>query len=138
MSKEKESLMKVLAYCNLPKLPEEDTQEYIWLKAIGLVTKADGTHSYVLMYKNRHNRPNIVKDFGSISTIVKTEKIYPILLFQYGKLPKFGTDSEKERIHWLKSKKVEADFDNMNLKEINRMVLNTCVYNAVLEDKLYK
>lgn len=138
MSKEKESLMKVLAYCNLPKLPEEDTQEYIWLKAIGLVAKADGTHTYVLMYKNRYNRPNIVKDFGSISTIVKTEKVYPLLLFKYSLLPKFGTDSSEERIHWLKSKKVEADFDNMNLKELNRMVLNTCVYNAVLEDKLYK
>lgn len=138
MSKQKDSLMKVLAYCNLPKLPEEDTQEYIWLKAIGLVAKADGTHSYVLLYKNKHNRPYIVKDFGSISTIVKTEKVYPILLFQYGKLPKFGTDSVKERIYWLKGKKIDADFENMSLTELNRLVLNTCVYNAVIEDKLYK
>lgn len=138
MSKEKESLMKVLAYCNIAKLPEEDTQEYIWLKAIGLVAKADGTHSYVLMYKNRYNRPNIVKDFGSISTIVKTEKVYPLLLFKYSLLPKFGTDSSEERIRWLKSKKVEADYENMNLKELNKLVLNFCVYSAVKEDKLYK
>lgn len=138
MSKEKESLMKVLAYCNIAKLPEEDTQEYIWLKAIGLVAKADGTHTYVLMYKNRYNRPNIVKDFGSISTIVKTEKVYPLLLFKYSLLPKFGTDSSEERIRWLKSKKVEADYENMNLKELNKLVLNFCVYSAVKEDKLYK
>lgn len=138
MSKEKESLMKVLAYCNIAKLPEEDTQEYIWLKAIGLVAKADGTHTYVLMYKNRYNRPNIVKDFGSISTIVRTEKVYPLLLFKYSLLPKFGTDSSEERIRWLKSKKVEADYENMNLKELNKLVLNFCVYSAVKEDKLYK
>lgn len=138
MRLEKESMMKALAYCNLPKLPEEDTNEYVWVKAIGLVAKADGTKAYVLIHRNRFGRPNIVKDFGTISTIVKTEKIFPILMLDESQMPKFKTDKIEDRVKWMKRNGIKADYDAITMKEAQRLILNYCMYNAVKEDKLFK
>lgn len=118
------SLLDALTYCSLRELPEEDTKEYQWLKAIALVQKRDGSQSYVLMEKDKDNKERIVKDFGHISSILKVLNIYPYSFLTANYLPKFKTLKKEERIDWLKMNgDKDVDYSEMTLKELNAEVM---------------
>ena len=76
------SLVAALAYCDLKSLPKKDSKDYYWLKALGLVSKADGTKSYVLLRMDTDFTQRVIKDFGTISTIVSVDEVYPFYLLQ--------------------------------------------------------
>jgi hypothetical protein len=46
------SLIDVLSFCDLRDLPEEDKKEYVWVRAIGLVEKNNGTQNYAVLTRN--------------------------------------------------------------------------------------
>ena len=74
------SLVAALAYCDLKSLPKKDSKDYYWLKALGLVSKADGTKSYVLLRMDTDFTQRVIKDFGTISTIVSVDEVYPFYM----------------------------------------------------------
>lgn len=125
------SLIDCLAYCDLRDLPKEDTKEYIWLKAIVLISKTDASQCYALAMKDENGNVKIVKDFGSVAAIHKIEKIYPFLLLDEKFMPTFETKTKDERITWLQRMGEKDDLSQMNMKELNKKVLNVAMQNAL-------
>lgn len=125
------SMIDALAYCDLRDLPKADTKEYIWLKALALVKKSDGTQSYVLLVKDLRGEPKVVKDFGSISVIRKIEEVYPFALLDAKFMPTFTTKTKEERITWLEKMNPDGDYSEMNMKQLNKEVLNVAMQNAL-------
>lgn len=130
------SLIDALTYCSLRELPEEDTKEYQWLKAVALVQKRDGSQSYVLIEKDKDMKDRIVKDFGHISSILKVLNIYPYEYLDADKTPKFKTLKKEERIDWLKlNGEHGVDYSEMTLKELNAEVLKVAGNRQMKQDK---
>jgi hypothetical protein len=125
------TLVDVLSYCDLRELPKEDTKEFVWLKAVGLIVKSDGTENYSLLVKDKNGKPKIKKDFGSVASVVKIKKTYPFALLDEKYVPTFKTKTKEERIEWLCKMGSTEDLNEYSLKELDKMVLNMAIQNAL-------
>lgn len=125
------SLIDALAYCDLRSLPKEDNGEYVWIKALALVSKMDGTKGYALVIKGDNGKPKIMKDFGTVAAIKTIDKFYPFALLDEKYMPVFKTKGKEERIEWLTFMGRKLDFDKLTTKELNKEVVNTAVQTAL-------
>lgn len=94
------SLNAALEYTGLQKigLPKKWTEASgdIWMKAIVLVRKRNGDHSYMLAERNtRKGALNYTKDFGRLSPLASLVSIHPFLYFDQGR---FMPNGEREEI----------------------------------------
>lgn len=119
-----ESKMKALVYCGLRELPEVEDKEHFWLRALALVTKLDGSQSYVYVEKDLNTlEPNIIKDFGTISMIHEVVEYYPYSYLKERYMPSFKTQKKDERIAYLTAYDKGADFSKLTLKELDKEVM---------------
>lgn len=130
-SVKEKSLIECLAYCDLRDLPKEWDGENVYLKAIALVAKSDGSKSYAYMQKYINGNDRIIKDFGHIASIKNIEKIYPFLYLDARFMPDFKTNAKSERIEWLEKMNCTDDLSECTLKELNKKVLNMAMQNAL-------
>lgn len=121
------SLIECLKWCGVPSLPDEDDKENIWIKAIALVQKADGSESYVAIKKDEQLRDKIVKDFGSVSVIRVVKAIYPYSYLSGAYVPQFKTKKKEERIAYLQKIYPQDDFSQMSVKELDKQVVISAV-----------
>ena len=85
MNINRDSLIAALSEYALRDLPDVDDGQSVWIKAIALVRKKDGTSSYVCVKKEPYTFCNVVlKDFGTCSAIADFEEL--------GKTDKFFAD----------------------------------------------
>ena len=130
-SVKEKSLIECLAYCDLRDLPKEDNKEYVWIKAIALVAKSDGSSNYAYIIKDKNGKPKIKKDFGNIAAIKEIKDIYPFMLLDEKFVPEFKTNSKEERIEWLEKFGCDEDLSSCKLKELNAKVLNLAMQHAL-------
>ena len=124
------SLVAALAYCDLKSLPKKDSKDYYWLKALGLVSKADGTKSYVLLRMDTDFTQRVIKDFGTISTIVSVDEVYPFYMLQEKWIPVFKTQKKEDRLEWLRRIGDKADYSELTLKALEKIILGHAVQMA--------
>lgn len=137
----RESLIEALQYCSVRELPKEDTGEHVYIKAIGLAAKRDGTRGYVSIVKDIDGNDEIEKDFGTTATIVKIEKVYPVVYLDGSYMPNFGSKrSKEEKINWLKVTRPERDYEKMSARELDKAVLAEAIqlHLRALKDGNYK
>lgn len=128
---ERQSLMQCLDWCSVRTLPAEYDGKNVYIKAIGKVSKKDGTFAYVAIKKDKQGNDKIVRDFGSMSAIHKIEKIYPYLYLDALFLPVFKTAKKEERIMFLSSVYKGRSFTEMTLKELDKEVLNYAIQRNI-------
>lgn len=121
---DKNSLMDALQYCSLRSLPEVEDGESVWVQALAKVAKRDGTFSYVLVEKDCSDGSNkIIKDFGSISIIVKFVEFYPITYLLPEFVPEFDNNRKEPRENYLRKHRGEDDYDKYTVKELNKLIV---------------
>ena len=125
------SLISCLAALDLRDLPKEWDKENIWILAVGLISKIDGTFSYAALKKDENGDARVVKDFGNICAIRKIEKLYPYKYLDASFMPFFKTRSKDERISWLELMGEKDNFSEMSLKELDKKVLNVAIQQAL-------
>jgi hypothetical protein len=137
-NKEK-SLIECLKWCQVPALPDVDDKENIWIKAIALVKKGDGTESYVAMTKDKDLKNKMIKDFGTVSMIHEVVEVYPYSYLSAAYMPEFKTRKKEERINYLLAydKKLE-DLEELSLKELDKMVVNVAIKNQIFNEQKLK
>lgn len=121
------SLIDVLSYCDLRDLPEEDKKEYVWVRAVALVEKRDGTQNYAVAKANAIGDYSITKDFGSISTIVNVKQYFPYEFLDASLLPDFKGAKKEDRINWLVQNGVNKDFSSMSAKALDKECTNFAI-----------
>lgn len=132
MNKIKEkSLIDCLAHLDLKDLPKEWDKETVYILAVALVTKADGTQSYVSLKKDAKGSDKIVKDFGTLGVVKKIDKLYPYRYLDERFLPTFKTKTKEERIEWLKQMGSKDELSELSVKELNKKVLNMSMQIAL-------
>ena len=123
--------MDALSYADLRDLPKEWDKKDVYILAIGLVSKTDGSFNYVALRKDENGKDSIVKDFGNIAAIRKIEKVYPYRFLESSFMPFFKTKNKEERIQWLTTYGKNKDYSNMTLKELDKEILNAAMQNAI-------
>lgn len=130
------TLIEALSYCDLNVVPEEDTKEYIWIKALALVKKADGSSNYAVCERDKESNPKIVKDFGSVAAIVKIEKFFPFMLLDKQYIPVFnGRNANDNRIKWLRSRGEKGELESLQPKELELKVIKYAINDALAASK---
>ena len=125
------SLISCLAALDLRDLPKERDKEDVWILAVGLVSKIDGTFSYAALRKDEDGNARVVKDFGNICAIRKIEKVYPYKFLDTSFMPMFKTRAKDERIAWLERMGEKGNFSEMSAKELEKKVLNVAIQQAL-------
>lgn len=125
------SLISCLAALDLRDLPKEWDKEDVWILAVGLVSKIDGTFSYAALRKDEDGNARVVKDFGNICAIRKIEKVYPYKFLDASFMPMFKTKAKDERIAWLERMGEKGNFSEMSAKELEKKVLNVAIQQAL-------
>ena len=133
------TLVEALSFCGVRELPEEFKGKEVWIKAIGLVSKVDGGQSYVYLERGELGASNIKKDFGTLSPIVKIDKIYPYLYLSEDEVPKFSKENKGEKTSWLVARGYnEEELSTKTPQQINKLVIDECVKAALNKDKMNK
>ena len=125
------SLISCLAALDLRDLPKEWDKENVWILAVGLISKIDGTFSYAALKKDKNGDARVVKDFGNICAIRKIEKVYPYKFLDASFMPMFKTRAKDERIAWLERMGEKGNFSEMSAKELEKKVLNVAIQQAL-------
>ena len=132
----KKSLISCLAALDLRDLPKEWDKEDVWILAVGLISKIDGTFSYAALKEDENGDARVVKDFGNICAIRKIEKVYPYKFLDASFMPMFKTRAKDERIAWLERMGEKGNFSEMSAKELERKVLNVVIQQVLnIENK---
>ena len=133
------TLVEALSFCGVRELPEELKGKEVWIKAIGLVSKVDGSQSYVYLERGELGASNIKKDFGTLSPIVKIDKIYPYLYLSEDEVPKFSKENKGEKTSWLVARGYnEEELSTKTPQQRNKLVIDECVKAALNKDKMNK
>lgn len=125
------SLINCLAALDLRDLPKEWDKEDIYILAVGLCSKIDGTFSYAALKKDKDGKDKVVKDFGNVCALRKIEKVYPYKYLDASFIPYFKTRSKDERIAWLERMGEKGNFSEMSVKELDKKVLNVAIQQAL-------
>lgn len=127
-SRTRASLIKALSYCSLRELPEPDSGEDVWIKALALVTKTDGRDYFIAIEKDPTTLVNRVKkDFGDTGAIAEYKTIYPYLYLSSEYMPKFHDKTKESRIKYLADVNPDVDWSKYSLKELNDAVLGLAI-----------
>lgn len=127
-SKTRASLIKALSYCSLRELPELDSGENVWIKALALVTKTNGCDYFVDIEKDHKTLVNRVKkDFGDIGAIVEYKEFYPYLYLSSEYMPKFHDKTKDARVEYLTKVNPGVNWAKYPLKELNDAILGLAI-----------
>lgn len=121
-----ESLVSALSWAGLSELPPKDTKENVYVRALALVAKSDGSESYVALKKGENGDDKIVKDFGSIFPIAKVKEVYPYNYLDSRFVPEKTLESKEDMVNWLNfnDKKQEGlDYSKMSKKELKKRII---------------
>lgn len=125
------SLISCLAALDLRDLPKEWDKENVWILAVGLISKIDGTFSYAALKKDKDGNAKVYKDFGNICAIRGIEKVYPYKFLDASFMPMFKTRAKDERIAWLERMGEKGNFSEMSAKELEKKVLNVAIQQSL-------
>lgn len=135
-NKTRESLIKALSYCSLRELPALDSGEDVWIKALALVTKTDGSRYYVAIEKDPKTLNNRVKkDFGGTGAIVEYNEVYPYLYLSQEYMPKFHDKTKEARVKYLESIKPNVSWNQYSLKYLNDAILGIAIESQLTSIK---
>lgn len=135
MNINRDSLIAALSEYALRDLPDVDDGQSVWIKAIALVRKKDGTSSYVCVKKEPYTFCNVVlKDFGTCSAIADFEEFYPFSFLKSGYMPVFKGQKKEDRIKYL-SKYNNIDYSGYTLKELDRLIVSTAMERQLNDEK---
>ena len=132
----KQELVRALSWCGLNYIPQEDTGDTIWLRAIALVSKNDGSKNYAVYERGYDGKPRCIKDFGSVCQIVKIDKLFPFFVLDKSNIPNFKGKFKEERIAWLRANGVNVTADDATTKELDTMILNLVAYMELRKTKI--
>lgn len=125
------SLIDALSYACVRELPPVDTGEEVWIYAIALVSKRDGSKSYAILKRNDSGENALHKDFGSVSIIAGIDEVYPYLYLDSSYVPNFTNRKKEEMVNWLSLMCPGGTFDDMSVKELKKEVIAVAVRNQL-------
>lgn len=129
----RESLINALSWASLRELPQKDNGENIWIKALALVSKRDGSKAYVALMKGKNGEDRLIKDFGSVSQVVKIEEVYAYSYLDSSYLPQFDSKKREDKIKWLSLQRPDVDYESMTAKELNKAILHVAMQNQLAD-----
>lgn len=127
----RESLINALSWASIRELPRKDDGENIWIRALALVSKRDGSKGYVALVKGKEGEDRIIKDFGSVSQIVNVEEVYPYSFLDSSYLPQFDSKKREDKIKWLELQRPEKEYGELTAKELNKEILHVAMQNQL-------
>ena len=129
----RESLINALSWASLRELPQKDSGENIWIKALALVSKRDGSKAYVALMKGKNGEDRLIKDFGTVSQVVKIEEVYAYSYLDSSYLPQFDSRKREDKIKWLSLQRPDVDYESMTAKELNKAILHVAMQNQLAD-----
>lgn len=119
-----DTLVDALAYAHVSDLPKKDNGKRLWIYAIALVSKKDGTMAYCILKRNDLESYSYKAVFGTCSPLHNVAEIYPYEFADSLPVPKFAPNDKSNRIEFIQSVR-GADFDcsEMSVKELENEII---------------
>lgn len=93
---EKDTQFDALQWAECRKMPKKDDGKNVWIRAIALVAKNDGSKSYCIIERRYTGDLQVVKDFGHSAAIKVYLSVHPYEFVKEKYIKKFGADATKE------------------------------------------
>lgn len=136
-----ESLTLALSEAALRELPQVYDGENVYVRAIALVRKADGSENYALVRKSKEGKDIVCQDFGHMSVIRQIVEVYPYEFLQERFMPMFDKDDDREsRIAYLMSNdtlvKDASEYEKMSLAELEERLIGVAANAQIRNEKI--
>lgn len=120
----RETLVQALGFAQISELPPEDNGGALWMKAIAVVTKKDGTRAYCILYRTDFDTYMYKAVFGTCSPLHKVIKIYPYEVVMDLPVPKFAPKDKNSRIGFIKKNRPDEsyNFEEMTIKDLDDVI----------------
>ena len=119
--------MKAACITEMPKRITADDNRF-WLKALVLVRRYSGQHSFALAERGATGVIDIVQDFDSLTRIEGIVGIYPYLFLDEGRIPKSGmTDAE-----------LSLYYPNADLSELDKDTKHTMMMKVYIDRQMHE
>jgi len=120
----RKTLVEALGFAQIGELPPEDNGGALWMKAIAIVTKKDGTRAYCILYRTDFETYMYKAVFGTCSPVHKVIKIYPYEVVTDLPVPKFAPKDKNSRIVFIKKNRPDDnyDFNEMKIEELDSVI----------------
>jgi hypothetical protein len=129
-----ETLVDCLSYLSMRTLPEKWDKKAFYIMAIVEVEKADGTVCYAIQKRRASNLElYISNDFGSLAVIRNIKEIYP---FEFLKEQYMFDGKKEDKIKFLKSRFPKENIDELDAKEIKRLILRAAMETQIQQENL--
>lgn len=136
MDIKRESLVSALSAYSLRDIPQPDDGQSVWVKAIALVNKKDGTQGYVCVRKDPKTLNNVIcNDFGTSAVVVNFVEFYPFSFLQSGYMPVFKGQKKEDRVKYLNKYNKDVDYSAYTLKELDKEIISIAIERQLKEEK---
>lgn len=125
----RESLIDALSYCSVRELPPESNGEDVYIRAIALTSKRNGSKGYAVLDKDKNGNDKVVKDFGDVSQIAKIDKVYPVLYLDSSYIP--DIKKKEDKVRWVQLQNGNPLCEEMSIKELNKEILRLAIRNQL-------
>lgn len=136
-NKEEESLLEMLMFARVPKLPEpnDDSNGKIWVKAIVKILRKSGYSDYTVAYHDFFSwkEVTVIKELAGLGAACEVEGIYPFEFLQDRYIP--TVNSKADIVNYLAS--VTHD-DEEHLSNMPNEQLKKVLYNACIKEQIHR
>lgn len=135
MDIKRKSLISALSQYSLRDLPQPDDGQSVWVKALALVNKKDGTQSYVCVKKDPKTYGNVIcMDFGTCSVIANFVEFYPFAFLKNGYMPIFKGQKKDDRVAYLQKYNKDVDYSKYTLKELDKEIISLAIERQLKDE----
>lgn len=138
-NKEDESLLEMLMFARVSKLPEllNDSEGKVWVRAIVKILRKSGYYDYAVAYHDYFswNEVTVTKELAGMGIACEVAGIYPFEYLQDRYLP--TVKSKVDIVNYLAS--VTHDdvehLSNMPNEQLKKVLYNTCIKEQIHRSK---
>lgn len=127
---EKNTLTDALIWAGCRRIPKKDDGKGVWINAIALVAKSDGSKSYCIVERMFSGDFRVIKDFGHAAAIKQYVSIHPYEYVKEKYIKKFSADATREvKIRYINTN-LGTGYDTGSLtdEELEKELISVAIY----------
>lgn len=138
-NKEEESLLEMLMFARIPKLPDlkEESDNRIWVRAIVKILRKSGYCDYTIAYHDYHswNEVNVIKELAGMGVASDVVGIYPYEFLQDRYIPNVKTKEDIVKYVASVTHDDEEYLNGMPNEILKKLLFNICIKEQIHRTK---
>ena len=132
---EKSTMTDVLIWTDCRNLPKKDDGKSLWVRAIALVGKNDGSKSYCVIERRYNGEMQVVKDFGHAAAIKVYLSVHPYEFVKEKYIKKWNaTDTKEMKLRYINvNLNTGFDVNSLTDEQLEAQLCNVAIYRQYID-----